>query len=322
MNNADEQYMSRSAIRRWTRPLRHYALTFALKTLSGVARRAPLAWCQRAGEMLGWCVWRVTHHTQTRTPDIIARQLNMTREALGLDASARVRVRRAHWIDLGRRVGEWLAGPRALHLFWVSPESEATLKQAYRDASPCGLIVMTAHYGHWELMAAWLSARGFDFLAIASLPPRGPFGEWLSDRRARFGVRVIHPRGGARHAYRHLKRGGVVALLIDHATVGHTYSAPFLGIDAPHSTVADRLHHRSGAEALWVCSQRGADGRYEIKASLLTRDSSVEVTCPSSPLTQRAHGQLTELICADPAQWLWLHRRWTPRSLHPSGMRV
>ena len=222
---------------------------------------------------------------------------------------------RLHWVDLGRRVGEWLAGERALSLFWISPSAQQVLIEATQQAQlGKALVVCTAHYGHWELMAAWLSRQGFEFLAIASSPPRGPFGAWLSAKRASMGVTVIHPHGGARHARRHLAQGGVVALLIDHATKERSTSFPFLGRGAPHAQTADRLISSAQAMSLWVCSRRDEEGRYEVVAHRLS--GRCQTTQDPIPNTREAHAHLEHLIIESPQQWLWLHRRWKDRASH------
>ena len=250
---------------------------------------------------------------------LIIAQMSAVHSALGRDQGELVALERRHWIDLGRRAGEWLAGTRALSLFWAKTASIQALEEAHQCMrAGQGCVVFTAHYGHWELLAAWLVHRGYDFLTVASAPPRGALGSWLSAQRASMGVQVIHPRGGARRARRHLAGGGVVALLIDHATAERSITHPFLQREAPHTLTADRLTRSAEVAALWVCSRRDAEGGYEVIARSLNGSVAREAHDDPPPLAYscEAHRRLERLIIESPEQWLWLHRRWTPRELH------
>ena len=301
----------RSLWRRGSRPLRHFTLSVLLHGLSYLARLIPLALCQRWGSDVGLII----RACLPRQRAMVLQRLIDVQEALKRHQVELNQLERLHWIDLGRRVGEWLAGERALSLFWISSSARQVLIEA-RQQSQSGkaIVVCTSHYGHWELMAAWLSRQGFDFLAIASSPPRGPFGAWLSAKRASMGVTVIHPHGGAKHARRHLAQGGVVALLVDHSTQERSISSPFLGQAAPHAETADRLIRSAQAMSLWVCSRRDEEGRYEVVAHKLS--GRCQTTQDPIPNTREAHVHLEQLIIESPQQWLWLHRRWEDRDRH------
>ena len=162
--------------RRLTRPIRHLLLSLTLSLLSSIARRLPLKLCQRGGIAFGLMLRAILPHQRA----LISRQLFHTQNALNLNTNEISEINRLHWADLGRRVGEWLAGKKALSLFWISPTAKQKLHQAYLNAqSERGLVVCTAHYGHWELLASWLSHQGYDFLAVASSLPQGPYGKWI-----------------------------------------------------------------------------------------------------------------------------------------------
>lgn len=85
-----------------------------------------------------------------------------------------------------------------------------------------GVIVLTAHVGHWELGAAAIRALGLPIAAVA-LPHRHAGVNRLFDaQRRRWGVDVIplDTHATARCLER-LRRGGVVGLLGDIAFGGH-----------------------------------------------------------------------------------------------------
>ena len=210
------------------------------------------------------------------------------------------------WADLGQRLFEWLKGAEAVRtLMWASTETRELLHEvAERAKSGEPWVCLSAHYGHWELMAACLSAWGLPFIAVASTPQRGALGRWLSQQRRALNVSVVHPQGGARLLSRSLRRGGVVALLIDQATGERYQKRSFLGREAPVSLTAARLISAHHARVIWICSRRDSGGRYEICAQRLLSDDP----------TQEALQLLERSIYGDPEQWVWIHDRWTPHA--------
>ena len=117
------------------------------------------------------------------------------------------------------------AGPRAPR-FPVDPRSQAALDAVRAGPS----LLLTAHFGNWELQAAAWRRHGVA-LRGAARPLTSRAGGLLLDAvRARHGIRVVS-ESVPRAALRHLAGGGCFGLLWDqHApgspVTGHLFGVP------------------------------------------------------------------------------------------------
>lgn len=316
-----------SQTKRVTRPIRHYLGAIFLYSIGTIFNGLPLSMCQKFGQAIGSLIYVCTRGLSLFAPHqqtLVETQLTIASESLGLSTLAEIRkVEHAHWRDLGRRLGEWLAGKKALVLFQLSDELLSSLREIEkrsRQGSP--QVMITAHYGHWELLAGAIHAHGFKFSAVAAYPKAGPLGQWLSQKRESLGVKTIHPCGGAKILREKLHRGEIVALLVDQSTKDRSIIRPFLGHLAPMSLSSDRLIDRFGAEPHWLISTFNST-HYDVKLHSLhplnvydqsdhslSGESSGQL---SGNYVVEAHSILEQELIKAPEQWVWIHQRWRRR---------
>ena len=353
-------------LRRLSRPFRHALAYYFINLLLSLVKYLPLTWSQSLGRMIGM-LCSITLRKQTR---LIRKQLSHTlyrssftastspdfsidspppinsAPLISLQPSELTRLQRRHWMDLGQRLLEWFNARQALTLFKLSPRHRIQLKRI-QDQAKVGRaqIILSAHFAHWELMAAFLSHQGFNYLAVASALPKGPFGAWLGTYRKELGIKIIHPNGGAKQIKQALQEGIVIALLIDHSTHERSIETDFLGQKAYLSLTADRLITRFNAHVHWLSNYRDKEGNYQIilqdlsqsdqdftedeqnlesklkldaNENVLTAhsDSLEEQKRRTASYTILAHQALEKQIQKWPEQWLWLHQKWTARQDH------
>ena len=221
----------------------------------------------------------------------------------------------ACWADLGRRVVEFACAAK------LAPAVEITTAAQERFAAAAaqnrGVLIATLHLGNWELMAAALSAHGIDFAAVGARPKHSPLHRLLGVTRARLGVTVLAPGGGARGAKARLNEGGTVALFIDQATGERSRPVRFFHAPAPTPTTFERLLELTGARPLLVWTARDADGVHRVHAEDIPTPWNAEHPDDHAPKNLTAEGPLNwltaraeSLIRTYPTQWVWLHDRW------------
>src|SRR5438874_340233 len=96
-----------------------------------------------------------------------------------------------------------------------------------------GVLVVSGHYGGWELGALAVMSRLRHVVSVARPLDNEYLDRDLARIRERNGTEVVDRRRAARSLYKALSKNGVVALLVDQAVQPREgVIAPFLGIPA------------------------------------------------------------------------------------------
>ena len=175
-----------------------------------------------------------------------------------------------------------------------------------------GLVILTAHFGNWELIALALPHIGGLGISVIVQPQSNELADRLiSSHRALFGNRLI-PRGiSIREILGTLDRGGIVALAADQSGPKEGVFVRFFGRMAatPQGPAAFALRGR--VPILMAFLIRKKDGTYQMlleRVPMDDLDGNTEANV--AELTQRHTAILERAIRAHPEQWLWMHKRW------------
>jgi KDO2-lipid IV(A) lauroyltransferase len=145
----------------------------------------------------------------------------------------------------------------------------------------------------------------------------------LVGMRRRHGVPSI-PRGAsAVSAYRVLKRGEILAMLIDQDIDVDGLFVPFFGVPAHTPRGAAAFALRSGAAVVPIAIHMQPDGSHRI--TVLPELEKPPVDLPEGErideLTRSCSRSVEGLIRIYPQQWVWFHDRWRKRDEASKGQR-
>jgi KDO2-lipid IV(A) lauroyltransferase len=198
---------------------------------------------------------------------------------------------------VGARPGEVVAEVRGLeHLI------------AARDAGR-GAILLTGHFGHFELLGAYLGrTHPVDFV-VQSLSNPG-VEAWIGERRQRAGVGQIPVGAGVRRVFEALRQNRWVAMLADQDARDRGVFVTFLGRSSSTPVGPAEIALRTGAPIVMGFGTRRRDGRHELDVLPPLAAPTTDRRQAAIALTARHAACLEEWIRRYPASWLWLHRRW------------
>jgi len=267
-----------------------------------------------AGAMLGSAVGALGLRAR------VARE-NLARAFPERTAAERDLLLAEHYRELGRVAGEYPHIPAIVR----SQEGEVVLPVRgleHLEAAAAlgrGVILMTGHFGNFELLGAWLTRwNPVDFVVK---PLSNPGAEaWLSDLRSRAGVGSIPVGAGVKRVFQALRQKRWVAMLADQDARRHGVFVPFFGIPSSTPEGPARIALASGAPIIFGWVVRRSDGRHEltIEPPLLPegdpRDEAAVVA-----LTARHTALLESAVRRAPQAWFWLHRRWKTAPPVPGG---
>jgi len=174
-----------------------------------------------------------------------------------------------------------------------------------------GVLLLSAHLGNWELLAASHALTAFE-LSIVVRPLDQPLLDRLVERvRRRSGAELIAKRRAVREMLDALRRGRMVGVLLDqNSSRSEGVFAPFFGIPASTSKGLAVISLRTGAAVVPVFIRRVDRGRHRVEFG--------------APLPVPADGGIVAYTAAfnraieaairrAPEQWLWMHERWRTR---------
>lgn len=176
-----------------------------------------------------------------------------------------------------------------------------------------GVLLLGAHFSTLDLAGALLATALR--LDITYRRNRNPAIEWLMRQgRARCYDRV-HERDDVRGAIRSLREGRVLWYAADQDYGRrHSVFAPFFGVPAATITAATRIAAAGGAEVLFFSHFR-TESPWAWQLSI----QPLPAGYPSGEAVQDAtllNAHIEAQVRRDPAQYLWLHRRFKTR---PAG---
>lgn len=182
----------------------------------------------------------------------------------------------------------------------------------YRATRPGGAVLVTGHFGNWELCAVALRHMGIPLAPVAR-PLAVPWLDRAVDRyRRTHGQEAIPKRSALPLALKALRRGACVAFLADQAAGREGIAVPFFGRDVQTYAAPAALALKLGVPLYAGYSTRIGDGiRYRCFAEHVPAEGDVE------SLTRKLNLILEGYVRACPEQWWWFHRRFKP----PKAMR-
>ncbi|HVN63321.1 MAG TPA: lysophospholipid acyltransferase family protein [Candidatus Binataceae bacterium] len=235
----------------------------------------------------------------------------------------RRRILRASYFNLGRSASEYI---RLSGFFWRRLKRRVTYKgwnyilEARRTHQGRGVIVLTAHFGNFELLPASHAIYGQQ-IGLVHHTQRFMAGDALMTWvRERAGVEQIRKHSAARAVLRSLRDGDTVGIPFDqNAKRSEAIWVPFFGEPAATIGGLARIAMIADAPVVPAFLVRQPGGRrhvIEISPAIEQRrtgDREADIT----ENTARFVRAIEDIVRKYPEQFLWTHRRYRTR---PRGM--
>ena len=238
-------------------------------------------------------------------------------------AGERMRILVAHYRDVGMMMCEAARGVANLH----AREGEVIahvrglehLERAKRAGR--GAIVLTAHYGDFGLLGAWLGR--LNPLMMFGKALQNPAVEALLVRTCEeASVRRIVAGPGLRHLVAGLRNNHWVMMLADQDAGSDGVFVPFMGRLCSTTPGPAEISLRTGAPIIMAFITRRDDDRNEVDVL-----PPLVLEQPDAPdaverLTALYTAVLERWVRMHPHMWFWLHRRWKtapPREARRNG---
>ena len=285
--------------------MRHRLEFLLVRIIRGWLRLLPMTAVRACGGALGRLVYVVDRFHRR-----IALE-NLAQAFPSRTAEERRAVVRAMFMHFGRLLLELIKFSTLTDdeiLRSVEVEGEEHVRQAYQQGR--GVLLVTGHFGYWELQAIALALR-VEPISVLARPLDNPYlHETLERIRTRSGNTVIYRQGAVRKVLRALEANHAVAFLIDQHLHSDAVYVDFFNRPAATTSALAALALRTGAPVIPAFALPIPGGRYR-----LVYERPVPPPREGSPdaireFTQRCTDVLEMYVRRDPHLWLWMHRRW------------
>lgn len=177
-----------------------------------------------------------------------------------------------------------------------------------------GALILTGHVGNWELMPAAAAMAGYTANVLYRPIDFAPLDRFFVAARTRFGLKMIPKDASLLRAFRALKRGETVAMLLDQNVGLHKgVMVDFFERRACTSYGLAYIALKTGAPVLpffVVREGRGFTAEIGPEIPLIkTGDDRKDL----EENTRQYNEALETIIRRYPDQWFWIHNRWKTR---------
>lgn len=241
----------------------------------------------------------------------VARE-NLARAFPERSAAERDAILAAHYREVGRIAAEYGRMPHLARAATGEVLVEGEGIEALLALKGRGVLMISGHYGNFELAAAHLARHNpVDFLVRPLSNPA--VDARITRLRRDCGVGVVSTHGGVKQIFRALRAGHWVAIAADQDAGRHGVFVPFFGALASTAEGAARMALQTGSPMILGSIHRTADLRHRLDFG--------PPRTPEGPVDERAIVELTAWHTAQlerrvreaPEHYFWLHRRWKTR---------
>ncbi|MBI5810761.1 MAG: lysophospholipid acyltransferase family protein [Deltaproteobacteria bacterium] len=195
---------------------------------------------------------------------------------------------------------------------YVACEGRENLDKALLKGK--GVIILTAHLGNWELIAAWCGLSEYPIDIVArdlDNPALDAFVRWV---RTRSGNRLLSKKGSMRALIKRLNGNGIAGILADqNVTESEGVFVDFFGRPACTNKGPAILAAATGAAVIPAFMLREGRGHrlvFHDEIRLVNTGKREEDARENTALFTKA---IEDMVRERPDEWFWLHRRWKTR---------
>jgi Kdo2-lipid IVA lauroyltransferase/acyltransferase len=182
-----------------------------------------------------------------------------------------------------------------------------------------GVILLSAHFGSWEMGALAAGLLGEPISSVVRPLDNPRLEAELAARRTRFGNRVIMKKEALREMLRAMRGNETVAILLDQNVMpGEAVFVPFFGRLAATTPSVALLQRKTGAAVVPVFTNpsKGGGWRLRFEAPIFAEEFAGNEggRAEQVRLATARFAEVTEAaVRRQPEAWLWLHDRWKTR---------
>lgn len=216
-----------------------------------------------------------------------------------------------HFVTIGVEIAHL---PRLMrHTTWrrfVQPLNQGPLIEKVLSGRP--VIMLTAHFGNWEIAGYSMAVFGFKPYSVARSLDNPFLEKLLRSIRTRTGQEIVYKRGAFDVVSELMQRACMVAFLSDQDAGHRGVFVEFFGRPASsHKGVALLAVEHDAPICMGFARRLGRGFNFEVWVENIIEPRDYrDRPDPVWAITQDFTRSFEAVVRRNPEQYLWLHRRW------------
>ncbi|MGC9259358.1 MAG: lysophospholipid acyltransferase family protein [Phycisphaerae bacterium] len=181
-----------------------------------------------------------------------------------------------------------------------------------------GAIMLTGHYGNWEILGYTMATLGFRSYGVARPIDNPLIDAWLLGVREKRGQIILSKRGVTATAQDILQNRGVLGFIADQDAGPKGMFVPFFGrLASTYKSIGLLAMQHQVPVIVGYARRRGDLFDFDIGVTDIIYPEDWQTQDePLRYITQRYTRGIETFVREDPTQYLWIHRRWKHRPKH------
>jgi KDO2-lipid IV(A) lauroyltransferase len=301
-----QRYLRKHHPKGWRKHLR--ALRYRAEYVGFLGLRAllRLIGLERASQVSG-ALWRALAPRTRRHTRALAQLAFALPEKTDAEREA---IARDMWENLGMVTAEALLVDRILDEPHRVALADLTVVERIKAAGGRGIMV-SMHYGNWEVVSAPASRYGFRMAAVYQRILNPLIDATIVAMRSPIYPGGLHSKGtgAAGRLMDWVREGNIAGLLGDQRHV-RGIEVPFFGRPAPSNTFPAKMARNLDVPLVVGRTVRGKGVNFTVELVEIPVPHTEDRDADIAAATASIHAVFEGWIRERPDQWMWAHRRW------------
>lgn len=175
-----------------------------------------------------------------------------------------------------------------------------------------GGIVLTAHFGNWEMLGAWFASQGIPLDILVARQSNSRVNSLINSFRKEMGVGIIQVGATTRRIFKTLRANRFAGIALDQHAASAAIRLDFFGRPAAFAKGPALFALRCGCPLFPLIMRRVSYDRHVMIAGdpIYPPKKTGNEDSFIREMTETYARFLETHIRKYPDQWLWTHRRW------------
>jgi KDO2-lipid IV(A) lauroyltransferase len=292
--------------------LLHWMQYAGLRVVNTVLHMFPVEWNLRTARILGriWPVVMPRHYRRAKDHLRLAYGGTLSQaevDRIALRSMQHLAMMAVEMAFAPRLIDEW-TWPKYVRPVGIEEALQVLLRGK-------GALLLTAHFGSWELAGYLLATYGFDIVAIMRPLDNDYLNRFVVRTRQRRGLRLINKKGATAQAEEIIRGGAALGFIADQNAGSKGMFVDFFGVQASAYKSIGLLAMAMEVPILVGYARRVGDRFfYEVGVQRIIHPHEWQDQAdPLRWITQEYTTAIETFVRKWPEQYLWIHRRWKSR---------